>query len=291
MSTVKSLLAKLLAVAVVASLIPFAAFAQDGDVPTELVLGMVPSREAGAIADSLEPLADMLSERLLIPVETFISTNYVGLVEAMGNGRVDIGFFGPSAMVQAMDRYGAVPVTASVRYGSSTYYTQFNVRCDGPVQSFEDFRGASIAFVDPGSSSGYQFPYVFLKNQHGIDANTDMNSIFAGSHDAAALAVYNGDVDIATSFNDVREDLEEEYPDIMDVVCVMGRTGDIPNDGQVVRAGLDSDLTAQIQQALIEIAQTEEGQVLVNELFNVTAFDPVTSEAYDPVREVMAEFE
>lgn len=281
---------RLLAVLLAMALLPFVASAQDGDVPTELVLGMVPSREAGAIADSLDPLAKLLSERLLIPVKTFISTDYVGLVEAMGNGRVDIGFFGPSAMVQAMDRYGAVPITASVRYGSSTYKTQFNVQCNGPVKTFEDFRGKSIAFVDPGSSSGYQFPYVFLKNKYGIDANTDMSSIFAGSHDAAALAVYNGDVDIATSFNDVREDLEKDYPDIMDKVCVMGYTGDIPNDGQVVRKGLDSTLTKNIQQALIEIAQTEDGQKLVNDLFNVTAFAPVTSAAYDPVREVLAEF-
>lgn len=287
----KQFVAKLMAVALVVTLVPFAASAQDGDVPTELVLGMVPSREAGAIADSLEPLADLLSERLLIPVETFISTNYVGLVEAMGNGRVDIGFFGPSAMVQAIDRYDAVPITASVRYGSSTYKTQFNVRCDGPIESYDDFEGASIAFVDPGSASGYQFPYVFLKNQHGLDANEDMSTVFAGSHDAAALAVYNGDVDIATSFNDVREDLLDEYSDIMEQVCVLGYTGDIPNDGQVVRAGLDSDLAAQIQQALIEIAETEEGNALVNELFNVTAFDPVSSEAYDPVREVLAEFQ
>lgn len=288
----KSLFAKFLAVALVASLIPFAAFAQDGDVPTELVLGMVPSREAGAIADSLDPLAELLAERLLIPVDTFISTNYVGLVEAMGNGRIDIGFFGPSAMVQAIDRYGAVPVTASVRYGSSTYKTQFNVACDGPIQSFEDLRGATIAFVDPGSSSGYQFPYVFLKNEYGIDVDNEMTTVFAGSHDAAALAVYNGDVDVATSFNDVREDLfDEGFEDIMEKVCVLGYSGDIPNDGQVVRAGLDSDLTAQIQQALIEIAQTEEGNALVNELFNVTAFDPITSEAYDPVREVLAEFQ
>lgn len=287
----KNLLAKLMITALAATLVPFAAFAQDGDVPTELVLGMVPSREAGAIADSLDPLAEMLSERLLIPVETFISTNYVGLVEAMGTGRIDIGFFGPSAMVQAMDVYGAEPITATVRYGSSVYHTQFNVRCDGPVQSFEDFPGASIAFVDPGSASGYQFPYVFLKNEHGIDANTDMNTVFAGSHDAAALAVYNGDVDVATSFNDVREDLQDDYPDVMDVVCVMGRTGDIPNDGQVVRAGLDPDVVTQIQQALIEIGETEEGSAIIDELFNASGFDPVTSEAFDPVRDVMAEFE
>ena len=288
----KNLLVKFMIIALAATMVPFAASAQeDGDVPTELVLGMVPSREAGAIADSLEPLADMLSERLLIPVETFISTNYVGLVEAMGTGRVDIGFFGPSAMVQAMDMYDAEPITATVRYGSSVYHTQFNVRCDGPIQSFEDFPGASIAFVDPGSASGYQFPYVFLKNEHGVDADTDMNTVFAGSHDAAALAVYNGDVDIATSFNDVREDLLADYPDVMEQVCVMGRTGDIPNDGQVVRAGLDDDLVAQIQEALIEIGETEEGAAIIDELFNASGFEPVTSDAYDPVRDVMEEFE
>ncbi len=287
----KQLLAKFLAVAMIASLVPFVAFAQDGDVPTELVLGMVPSREAEAIVDSLEPLAELLSERLLIPVDTFISTNYVGLVEAMGNGRVDIGFFGPSAMVQAMDRYGAVPITASVRFGSPTYKSQFNVRCDGPIQSFEDLRDATIAFVDPGSASGYQFPYVFLKTQYGIDADSDMDSIFAGSHDAAVLAVYNQDVDVAVSFNDARTAIEDDFADVMEQVCVLGYTGDIPNDGQVVRAGLDSDLTQQIADALIAIAETEEGQALTEDLFNVTSFAPIGSEAYDPVREVMQEFE
>lgn len=288
----KNLLVKVLIAALAATLLPLAAFAQDdGDVPDQLVLGMVPSREAEAIVDSLEPLAEMLSERLLIPVETFISTNYVGLVEALGNERVDIGFFGPAAMVQAMDRYGAVPVTASVRFGSETYKSQFNVRCEGPIESFADLEGRTIAFVDPGSASGYQFPYVFLKNQHDIDAETDMESVFAGSHDAAVLAVYNGDVDVAVSFNDARTAIEEDFPDVMEQVCVLGYTGDIPNDGQVVRSGLSDELTEQIQQALIDIAETEEGQALTDELFNVTGFAPIGSEAYDPVREVMQEFE
>ena len=289
----KNLLAKLLIAALAATLVPFAASAQeqDGDVPDQLVLGMVPSREAGAIADSLEPLADMLSERLLIPVETFISTNYVGLVEALGNQRVDIGFFGPSATTQAMDRYGAVPLTATVRRGSPTYKSQFLVQCDGPIESFEDLEGASIAFVDPGSSSGYQFPYTFLKTEHGIDANEDMSPVFAGSHDAAGLAVYNEDVDVATTFDDVRDDLEGEYPDVHEQLCVLGYTGDIPGDAQVARSGLDPELTQQIQQALIDISETEEGAAVLAELFNAEGLVPTTSEAYDPVRDVLAEFE
>lgn len=285
----KKFLAFLLVFALVITLAPATAFAQDD--PDTLVLGMVPSREADVIVDSLDPLAEMLTERLGIEVETFISTDYTGLVEAMGNGRVDIGFFGPTAMVQAMDRYNAQPILASVRHGSPTYKSQFNVQCDSGIESFEDLEGRTIAFVDPGSASGYQFPYVFLKNNYEIDANTDMNSIFAGSHDAAVLAVYNGDVDVAVSFNDARTAIDDEFPDVMEKVCVLGYTGDIPNDGTVVREGISEDLANRIAEALMGIAETEEGQALTEALFNVTSFAPITSEAYDPVREVAAEFE
>jgi phosphonate transport system substrate-binding protein len=270
-------------------LVPASAGAQ-GETPTTLTLGMVPSREAERIVDSLDPLAELLSERLLIPVETFVSTNYVGLVEAMGSGRVDIGLFGPAALVQAMDRHGAEVILASVRFGSNTYKSQFNVRCNSGIDSFDDLEGRTIAFVDPGSASGYQFPFVFLKNQHGINPNTDMESVFAGSHDAAVLAVYNGDVDVAVSFNDARTAIQGDFPDVMERVCVLGYTQDIPNDGVVVRGELSEDLKQQIQTALIEIAETEEGKALTNELFNVTAFAPIDPSAYDVVREVSAEF-
>lgn len=265
-------------------------FAQ-GDTPSTLTLGMVPSREAERIVDSLDPLARMLSERLLIPVDTFVSTNYVGLVEAMGTGRIDIGLFGPSALVQAIDRYDAEVILASVRRGSTTYKSQFNVRCDSDIESFEDLRGKTIAFVDPGSASGYQFPFTFLKSEFGIDPDSDMETIFAGSHDASVLAVYNGDVDVATSFNDARTAIEGDFPDVMEQVCVLGYTSDIPNDGVTVRSGLDPDLVMQIQQALIDIAQTEEGKVLTEALFNVTEFAPIDSATYDPVRQVLQEFE
>ena len=266
-----------------------------GDMPNRLVLGMVPSREADAIVDSLDPLAELLSQHLLIPVDTFVSTNYVGLVEAIGTGRVDIGMFGPAALVQAMDAYGARVILASERQGSTTYRAQFNVRCDSGIESFEDLRGKTIAFVDPGSASGYQFPYVTLATEHGINPDTEMTSIFAGSHDASALAVYNGDVDVSVTFggspgSDGRETIEGDFPDVKDVVCILGYSADIPNDGIVVRAGLDADLSEQIAAALTAIAATEEGQALTEQLFNVTAFAPIEPEAYDIVREVSETF-
>ncbi len=269
----------------------YVGFAQDGDIPDRLVLGMVPSREADVIVDSLGPIAELLSAKLLIPVETFVSTNFVGLVEAIGTERVDIGLFGPAALVQAMDLYDAEVILASVRRGSNTYLSQFTVRCDSGITEFEQLRGRTISFVDPGSTSGYQFPFVHLDTNFGINPDTDMTSIFAGSHDASVLAVYNGDVDVAVSFNDARTAIETEYPDVMDVLCVLGYTVPIPNDGVVVRAGIDATLKAQIAQALIEIAATEEGRALTEALFNVTEFAPIDPAMYDIVREVSRTFQ
>jgi len=292
---VKRLISTLIALVLGATLFMGNAQAQ-GDIPSKLVLGMVPSREADTIVDSLDPIAAMLSERLLIPVETFVSTNFVGLVEAVGTGRVDIGLFGPAALVQAVDNYGAQVILASVRRGATSYRAQFNVRCDSGITTFEQLRGKTIAFVDPGSASGYQFPYVTLKNTYGIDPDKDMTAIFAGSHDAAALAVYNGDVDVSVTFggspgSDGRETIEAEYPDVKDVVCILGYSDYIPNDGIVVRKGLDPELVEQITQAMIDIAATPEGKELTNTLFNVTDFARIDASAYDIVREVSKTFQ
>ena len=286
----KALLASILAAVLIAPV----AFAQEED-PDTLVLGMVPSREMDAIVDSLDPIAEMLEERIGIPVETFVSTNYVGLVEAVGTGRVDIGMFGPAALVQAMDAHNAEVILASVPPDSTTYRAQFNVRSDSGIETFQDLVGKTIAWVDPGSASGYQFPYVTLM-QEGINPDEDMQGIFAGSHDAAALSVYNGDVDVAVTFggspgSDGRETIEEDFPDVKEVVCILGYSVDIPNDGMVVREGLSENLKQRIADAFIDLASTEEGEALTQELFNVTDFAPIEAEAYDVVREVSATFQ
>lgn len=267
-----------------------------GDVPDRLVIGMVPSREAGVIVDNLQPLSDLMSEALGIDVIPFVSTSYVGLVEAVGTGRVDIGLFGPSALVQAMDVHGAEVILASVRRGSTAYRAQFNVRCDSGIESFDQLPGTTIAWVDPGSASGYQFPYVTLTQTYGIDVESEMIEIFAGSHDAAMLAVYNGDVDVALTFggspgSDGRTTIENDFPDVFDVICILGYSDWIPNDGTVVRAGLDPDLVESITQTMIDIAETEEGQALYDALFNVTSFARIDADAYDIVREVSRTFE
>ncbi len=101
------------------------------DWPDELVIGFVPSREADALVETIQPVADFLTEYLSeqsgrdITVEGFVSTDYTGLVTAMQTGQAHIGAFGPFAMLQAVDQAGAEIILQSERFGSGTYHTQF----------------------------------------------------------------------------------------------------------------------------------------------------------------------
>src|SRR5574338_945507 len=98
---------------------------QSAEMPDKLVIGFVPSREAGALVEDIQPLADYLSEQLGIPVEGVVSNDYTGLVTAMETGQAQIGALPPYGMVQAIDRADAEVILQSERFGSGTYHTQF----------------------------------------------------------------------------------------------------------------------------------------------------------------------
>ncbi|MFP4017369.1 MAG: phosphate/phosphite/phosphonate ABC transporter substrate-binding protein [Halanaerobiales bacterium] len=263
--------------------------AENGEVPDKLVLGMVPSREADKLVESLQPLADILTAEIGIPVETFVATNYTGLIEAIGKGKVDIGMFGSFSMVLAENRYDVEFLVNTVRYGANKYRAQYTVRADSGIESIADLEGKTVAFTDAASTSGYLFPYVQLKNEYGINPEQDLIYIFAGGHDAAVLSVYNGDADVALSFEDARTAIEAEHPDVMDKLKVIGYSNYIPNDGVVARKELDDELLADITAAFLTIGDTDEEVAILDEIFNASAFNEVSSEDYEVVRETYEE--
>ena len=87
---------------------------------------MTPSQETGGLIDSAQPLADALSERLGIPVEPIVPTNYAGVIAALESGQAQIaGGLGPLQMVQAEDEAHADLIAQVERNGSFEYVTQW----------------------------------------------------------------------------------------------------------------------------------------------------------------------
>ena len=284
--------------------------------PNELVLGLVPALEADALVDNLDPLADWLSAELGVPVRSFVPQDYTGLVEALGARRADIGMLPPFAAFLGGRRYDIETILISTRKGVAGYRTQWMTSdpsvCDQPpvvvervcearsrdrenvVRKFlqctgdvEQVRGESVAFVDPNSTSGYLFPAVQLMEM-GIDPEQDLNGIFVRGHDAAALAVYGGDTRFGVAYEDSRNMLCEQYPDIGEKVIVFNHAPMIPNDGVQLRPGLPEDLQEAITEAFLKLTEQQadlpDSEKILWILYEIDGFKRFEPGMYDPVR-------
>ena len=134
------------------------AFALRTEVPERLVLGMVPFHESDRLIRSLDPLAEMLSQALGPARVGDGSDGSGGLVEGLRSRKVDIGIFGPFALVLAEQRGRAIVILTSIRNGRDSYRAQFIVRADSGIESLADLKGKVWAVPGLTSTSGYLFP-------------------------------------------------------------------------------------------------------------------------------------
>lgn len=249
-----------------------------------ITMGFVPMRDGDKLIESVEPLTEMLSEELGVKVEGFTATNYVGVVEGLGSGQVDFGFIPPFAYVLANKESNAqVILTALNKDLEAKYRSQFIVRKDSGINSFADIKEKTVAFVDPSSTSGYLFPGAHLIKE-GIDLEKDIQYVYSGGHDKSLQLLLNGDVDVATTFVDVRERYEKDFPDANEKTEILGYTEYIPNISVTIRGDMQKDMQDKIKTALLNIASTDEGKSLLKDLFNMYGFAEATDADYEIIR-------
>ena len=146
--------------------------------------------------------------------------------------------------------------------------------------------GKTIAFTTETSTSGFIFPTVQLLNA-GITED-QYDSTFSGGHDAAVVAVYNGDADIGVSFDDARRTIRAENPDVGDKVIVFTITPDIANDIIAARVDLPESLRVAFFDAINDYISTEEGEAVMDNLYSWTAITEPNLASLQPVADAIA---
>ncbi|MCZ0703422.1 phosphonate transport system substrate-binding protein [Natronobacillus azotifigens] len=265
-----------------------------GDEVDELVMGFIPSQDAGNIATTAEPLEEFLSEELGIPVRAEVMADFSGLIEAMRTQQVDIGFLNPFGFVQAEDRADVEVILKSIRHGDDFYVAQYTVPADSPIETLDDLiatEGLVWAYPDDLSTSGFLFPAKQLMDMGIENLDNHFQRLRVGGHDNAMMQLVDGQADFATTFNDARDTLEEEFPNIHEDLRVIGYTDAIPNDTISVRSELSDDLKQQITDAFMSLNENEEMLAIMNEIYTWDGIAVAESSDYDIVREVFAQFE
>lgn len=248
-------------------------------------MAFVPSVEAQKVLDSGERLSALLGEKTGLEIKPLQATSYVGIVEAMSTGDVQVAWLPPMAYVFAHQRNGAEVILKVVRHGAPTYRGQILVAADSAIKSLEDLKGKKIAFPEQTSASGHLYPKALLL-ERGIDPERDCTVIFSGSHDAALTALLKGSVDAACTFDDAREGLSTAFPDIMQTTRVLEKTEEIPADCVAVSSDLDAETADKLRAALIALSADETGKQVLMDLYEIEGLVPAEDSDYDPVREM-----
>ena len=249
-----------------------------------IVMSFVPSGDTQEIMASGDQLAQMITDKTGLVVKANVGTDFAAVREAMGAGKAHIGWLNTFNYVLAHEKYGVDVALVTVRFGSTSYKGQFNVRADSGIKTLEDLKGKVMCWVDPNSTSGYIIPRIMLK-ANGIDPDKDFaKTIEAGSHNNSVMAVYNGDCDVGVSYADARSSVEKDVPDVKEVVVVLATTTDIPNDSVSFIKDFDPDMREQIVNALLEIAESEEGKAALENLYSIAGLQRADDSFYDGFR-------
>ena len=247
-----------------------------------LTVGLIPAEDSQAMLENSKAVIDSLQQQLGIPVKPFIATDYNGIIEALRSRKLDVAYLGPFSYVLASSvaNVEAFAVAETKKSGRSFYKSLIITRKESGLQSLEQLKGRTMAFVDPSSASGHLFPSAGLQKLN-IDPNKYFSRvIFSGSHDASILAVANKKVDAAAVADRILAAAVAKGVVQQSELNVVWTSPDIPESPMVWRKDLDPALKQKIAAAFASIKDVKWGDQGVLNGFVLT-----TDGAYDVVRE------
>lgn len=259
-----------------------------GSEKNPIVWAFVPSGETTKVSAGAQSVADLLHAKTGLFFKTFVATDYVGVIEAMKANppKAQMASLATAAYILAADQKAAKAALISVRNGSAFYKGMIITRPDTGIRTLADLKGKTFARVDPLSASGWIIPSLMLKGA-GLNLDSDIKILDAGSHPAVVTAVYNGQADAGACFVDARTLLQKDHGDVMDKVVIVEESGNIPNDGVQFSPSVPQALQDQIVDALLGIMGTPEGKTALNTAYQWTALEKHGDDFYDSFRQVL----
>lgn len=252
---------------------------------TGLKWGLIPADDATEMIRQYQPVVDYLEEELGLEIEIEVTTDYTAAVLAMKYGHIDMAWFGPFSYVLAAGEAGAEAIVNGVRRdtGNSTYRTIFVTKAGSGIETLDDLRGHTFAFVDPASTSGYLIPMKILL-ENDINPEDDFPTwYYAGTHNAVELAIKQGTVDAGADSDNSYYRMVNAGEIDPDVNVIIHRSDPIPGSPIAVRGDLPQDLKDSIQQALINMDE----QIIysVQGWGDIEKYVEVNDSDYDIIRE------
>lgn len=259
-----------------------------------LRFGILPTGGPAESRQDWQPLLDDLSKALGQPVESVSVSTYEGMHRAVADGRVDVAFLSGKLALDAVLKYGMkVSVRLTRSDGSPGYRSVLIARRNGPV------RDLAAVFASPGrwryarsetlSVSGYLVPEAQLFARRGIDSELHFKSIVVDNHQNNALAVANGEADVASNNSADLERFAKRFPRQHAQLATLWTSELIPHAVLVTSHSLSPPTREVLREFLTEYgrgADAADERRNLKRIHELSGFDAADNEALLPFAEI-----
>ena len=228
----------------------------------ELDFGIISTESQDNLKPKWEPFLKAMEEEIGRPVNGFFATDYAGVIEAMGAGKIQLAWYGGKSYIEAAERSEAEAFAQTVNEdGTKGYYSHLITNTENPIVAEIDLEqgngdeyvtqnasNLTFAFNDPNSTSGFLVPSYYVFAEKGVNPEQAFSElIFAGSHEATAQAIANNQVDVATNNSESMLVLEEGDPEAFEKIQIVWTSPIIPSDPLAYRSDLPDCLKTEIK--------------------------------------------
>ena len=218
-------------------------------------IAYAPNESTTESADARNGLAKDLGEFLGCEVEEIQASDYNAIIEALRTGSADMAYMGSQALALGVERTDLEPIVMKPEDGDpdkAIYHSVFITNsANDAINSIEDIKGRTMAFVDPDSTSGNLVPTAeIIKAFPDDNLNSDMLHTngdffeavsFSGSHQAGLQAVVKGDVDVAPISDQILASEIANGNASENDVKIIHESGAIPAEAMVVAEHVDQE--------------------------------------------------
>lgn len=230
-------------------------------------------------------LLTFMGHKLDRQVSMILKPTYAETNALLEGKYVDLGIICSLAYVQGNEDFGLELLVVPQINGVTVYYSYLIVSRDSSAGSLEDLRGASFAFADPLSNSGYLAPTYQLSMLNEAPFSFFSRYIFTYSHDNSIYSVADKLVDGAAVDSLVYEQLVAKYPEVATKTRVIARWGPYGMPPMVVNPALDPQLKQQLRDFFLDLHNSAEGQRILRNL-GIDKFVVIPDSSYDSIREM-----
>ena len=237
-------------------------------------------------------LAGYLRTRLGREVRFLDGLDWRQAYAGIAAGRIDVGWICGWPYTQLLAAGAplellAAPVMAAARYGRQPiYFSDVVVRDDSPLSCFADLRGASWAYNEPGSQSGYHITRYHLARL-GERGHFFGCVVGSGGHARSLRLVLDGHIDASAIDSTVLEWELAREPALAGRLRVIATLGPSPSPPLVVAGSRARGLAGALRAALLALPATAGGRAILA-AGGLARFAAVSDGDYDAIRAMTA---